>query len=78
MSYSKELLDDLTVKAQKLRKDVVISMGVGVAGHLGGSCSAADIVAALYFYKLRHDPKNPKMRDRDRFLLSKGHVAILK
>ena len=77
MSYSKELLDALTVKAQKLRKDVVISMGVGVAGHLGGSCSAADIVAALYFYKLRHDPKNPKMRDRDRFLLSKGHVAIL-
>lgn len=77
MSYSKELLDDLTVKAQKLRKDVVISMGVGVAGHLGGSCSAADIVAALYFYKLRHDPKNPKKRDRDRFLLSKGHVAIL-
>lgn len=77
MSYSKELLEDLRAKAQKLRKDVIISIGVGVAGHLGGSCSAADIVTALYFYKLRHDPKNPDMRDRDRFLLSKGHVAIL-
>ncbi|MDF2592604.1 MAG: transketolase subunit, partial [Clostridia bacterium] len=54
-----------------------ISIGVGVAGHVGGSCSSADIVAALYFYKMKHDPKNPKMEDRDRFLLSKGHVAIL-
>jgi len=77
MSYSKELLEELRVKAQQLRKDVVISIGVGVAGHIGGSNSSADIVAALYFYKMKFDPKNPKMADRDRFLLSKGHVAIL-
>lgn len=77
MEYSKELLEDLQKKAQNLRKDVVISVGVGVAGHIGGSNSAADIVAALYFYKMKHDPKNPKWKDRDRFLLSKGHVAIL-
>lgn len=77
MSYRKELIDDLNQKAKKLRKDVVISIGVGVAGHIGGSNSAADIVTALYFYKMKHDPKNPKMADRDRFLLSKGHVAIL-
>ncbi len=77
MSYSKELIEDLNRKARRLRKDVVISMGVGVAGHIGGSNSAADIVAALYFYKMKHDPKNPKMADRDRFLLSKGHIAIL-
>ncbi len=77
MGYSKELLDDLTAKAQQLRKDVIISIGVGVAGHVGGSCSAADIITALYFYKMKHDPKNPKMEDRDRLLLSKGHVAIL-
>ena len=62
---------------QRLRRDVIISVGVGVAGHVGGSCSAADLVAALYFYKMKHDPANPKMPDRDRFLLSKGHVAIL-
>lgn len=77
MEYSKELLDDLQEKARILRRDVIISIGVGVAGHIGGSNSAADIVTALYFYKMKHDPKNPKWKDRDRFLLSKGHVAIL-
>lgn len=77
MAYSKELIENLENKAKTLRRDVVISMGIGVAGHLGGSNSAADIVAALYFYKMKHDPKNPKMRDRDRFILSKGHIGIL-
>ena len=77
MGYSKELIDDLNRKARQLRKDVVISIGVGVAGHIGGSNSAADLVAALYFHKMKHDAKNPKLPDRDRFLLSKGHVAIL-
>ena len=77
MSYSKALIDDLNNKARQLRKDVVISIGVGVAGHIGGSNSAADLVAALYFHKMKHDPKNPKLPERDRFLLSKGHVAIL-
>jgi transketolase len=77
MCYGKELINNLNQMAKKLRKDVVISIGVGVAGHIGGSNSAADIVTALYFSKMKHDPKNPKMADRDRFLLSKGHVAIL-
>lgn len=77
MAYSKQLLIDLEKKALTLRKDVIASVGVGTAGHVGGSFSAADIVTALYFYKMKHDPKNPKMPDRDRFLLSKGHVAIL-
>lgn len=77
MGYSKELIQELEEKAKTLRRDVVVSIGVGVAGHIGGSNSAADIVAALYFYKMKYDPKNPHMEDRDRFLLSKGHVAIL-
>ncbi len=77
MVYNKDLLDELRTKAKQLRKDVVHCIGVGVAGHIGGSNSSADIVAALYFYKMKHDPKNPKMEDRDRFILSKGHVAIL-
>lgn len=75
--YSDQLLNELREKARILRRDVIVSIGVGVAGHIGGSNSAADLVAALYFYKMHHDPKNPKMEDRDRFLLSKGHVAIL-
>lgn len=77
MSYSEELLENLKQKAQQIRKDVVISIGIGVAGHIGGSNSAADLVTALYFYKMKHSPEDPRMPDRDRFLLSKGHVAIL-
>lgn len=77
MGFSRKLIENLEGKAKKIRRDVVESIGVGVAGHIGGSNSSADIVTALYFYKMKHDPANPKKRDRDRFLLSKGHVAIL-
>lgn len=70
IAYLKEM-------AKALRRNVVVSVGVGFAGHIGGSCSAADMVAALYFYKMRHDPSRPDWPERDRFLLSKGHVAIL-
>jgi transketolase len=63
--------------AQQLRVDVVEMIGVGKAGHLGGSVSLAEIVAALYFHKLRFDPKNVADPDRDRFLLSKGHAVLI-
>jgi len=63
--------------AQQLRVDVVEMIGVGKAGHLGGSVSLAEIVAALYFHKLRFDPKNVGDPDRDRFLLSKGHAVLI-
>jgi transketolase len=52
-------------------------VGVGQKGHLGGSCSLAEIVAVLYFHKMRHDPHNPQWTERDRFLLSKGHAALI-
>ena len=77
MKYEDALIEKLEKTAVKLRRDVIISIGVGVAGHVGGSNSAADIVTALYFHKMKHDPANPHRKDRDRFLLSKGHVAIL-
>lgn len=77
MSYSKELIDSLAAKGQLLRRDCIKCIGIGVAGHVGGSCSAADLVAALYFHKMKYDPKNPDWEGRDYFLLSKGHVAIL-
>lgn len=67
----------LEEKARRLRRSVVSMIGVGKAGHLGGSCSMADIVAALYFYKMKHDPHHPDMPERDRFLLSKGHAALI-
>ena len=68
---------ELKEKAKVLRRNVVECIGVGVAGHLGGSFSSADLVTALYFYKMNYDPHEPQKADRDRFLLSKGHVAIL-
>lgn len=77
MSYSKELIASLEAKGQLLRRDCIKCIGVGVAGHVGGSCSSADLVAVLYFYKMKYDSKNPDWEGRDYFLLSKGHVAIL-
>jgi transketolase len=63
--------------AWDLRADVVRMIGVGKAGHLGGSCSLAEIVAALYFAKMRFDPKALRDPCRDRFLLSKGHSVLI-
>jgi transketolase len=52
-------------------------IGVGKAGHLGGSCSLAEIVAALYFGKMHFDPKALHDPNRDRFLVSKGHSVLV-
>lgn len=70
-------LDAIAKKANELRADVIRMVGIGPTGHIGGSCSVADIVAALYFYKMKHDPAAPKMPNRDRFILSKGHAALI-
>jgi len=59
--------------AADLRLRIVRMMGVGKTHHFGGSLSAADIVTALYFYKMRYNPTNPEWPDRDRFIMSKGH-----
>jgi transketolase len=72
-----KIRQELNERARAIRENVVRMIGVGKAGHLGGSCSMAEITAVLYFYKMRHDPKNPRMRDRDRFILSKGHAALV-
>jgi transketolase len=61
--------------ATVLRINCVRMVAVAKAGHLDSSLSAADIVAALYYRVLRHDPANPKWTERDRFVLSKGHAA---
>jgi len=61
--------------AKKLRRHVITMTATAGSGHPGGSLSAADIIAALYFRVLRHDPQDPRRPDRDRFILSKGHAA---
>lgn len=63
--------------ARNIRKDILIMLANAGSGHTGGSLSATDIVTALYFSKMRHDPWNPKWPERDRFILSKGHAAPL-
>ncbi len=67
---------DLEEKARLLRRHVIVQTAAAASGHPGGSLSAADIVTALYFRVLRGlDPANPRNPDRDRFVLSKGHVC---
>lgn len=61
--------------ARRIRIEIVKMLAKAGSGHTGGSLSAADIVACLYFYKMRHKPENPKWHERDRFVLSKGHAA---
>ncbi len=73
----KPSVQELQAKARQIRYKIVKMIGIGKAGHLGGSCSIADVATVLYKYKMRHDPKNPKWEDRDRLLLSKGHAAII-
>lgn len=66
---------DLQRIANEVRKGIVTSVHSAKAGHPGGSLSSADIFTYLYFEEMNVDPKNPNMEDRDRFVLSKGHVA---
>ena len=65
----------LKLDACKVRKGIIIGVYNAKSGHPGGSLSIADIMTYLYLYKMNIDPKNPKMEDRDRFVLSKGHCA---
>ena len=61
--------------AARIRVDVIKAVYNAGSGHPGGSLSAADILTALYFREMNIDPKNPKLKGRDRFVLSKGHAA---
>lgn len=65
----------LEQKAIELRTTILTMIHEAGSGHPGGSLSAADYVTALYFNEMKIDPKNPKMHDRDRFILSKGHAC---
>lgn len=67
--------DELKDHAKQLRKTAVTMVYEAQSGHPGGSLSAADVVANLYYREMDHNPENPQWVDRDRFVLSKGHVA---
>ncbi len=77
MAATEEQVKALKEKARNIRIDILKMLTECGSGHTGGSLSAADITTALYFYKMKHDPKQPKWKDRDNFVLSKGHAAPL-
>ena len=72
-----ELVKDLEAKARKLRLASLFVMKEMGIGWLGGSFSSADVVTALLFHRMRHDPKNPQWPERDRLIISKGHSCEL-
>ena len=66
---------ELEKMAVEVRKGIIVGVYNAKSGHPGGSLSAADIFTYLYFEEMNIDPENPKDENRDRFVLSKGHVA---
>jgi transketolase len=76
-AVSSDTLNALHNKATQLRIESVRATSEAGSGHPSSCCSAADIVAALFFSVMRYDPKNPKAPNSDRFVLSKGHAAPL-
>src|SRR6266496_6661144 len=71
------IAETLTGIANQLRIHSIMSTTAAGSGHPSSCCSAADVVAALFFGHMRYDPKNPHFHNNDRFILSKGHAAPL-
>ena len=68
-------IKEIETRARSIRRLIIEMLAAAGSGHPGGSLSAADIVACLYFGVMRHRPNDPFWEDRDRFILSKGHAC---
>src|SRR4030066_893015 len=68
-------LKNLEIKANKIRQLIIEMLVEAGSGHSSGPLGMADIFTAFYFYILNHDPKNPDWEDRDRLILSNGHIC---
>jgi len=75
MIEQKLSVKELKRLATEIRKKILLMTHKANSGHPGGSMSLVEILLALYFYKLRYDPKNPKWELRDRVVISKGHAT---
>lgn len=75
MPISQEKIQELTQKAKLIRRSILEMLAEAQSGHTAGALGMADIFAALYFYVLKHDPKNPDWAERDRLFLSNGHIC---
>jgi transketolase len=71
-----KVLTDLQSKTKIIRENILETIGIDKKGHLGGSMSLAEIIAVLYFQKMKHSAKKPDDPDRDRCILSKGHAVL--
>jgi len=72
----KEKISYLEKMSRQIRRDIVEMVGPNNKGHIGGSCSMAEIVSVLYFEEMQVRPDDPNWEGRDRFLFSKGHAAL--
>lgn len=75
MPIHEEKVKELEEKANTIRQDIIRSLTEAGSGHSGGPLGMADIFTAFYFHILQHDPKNPDWEDRDRLVLSNGHIC---
>ena len=75
---SEEKTQELELKANEARELLIESITEAGSGHTAGPLGMADIFTALYFHVLNHDPKNPEMEDRDRLILSNGHITPIR
>lgn len=71
----KETLHELRLKALALRELIIKELVAAGSGHTAGPLGMADVLTAMYFHILRHDPKNPAWEERDRLVLSNGHIV---
>ncbi len=75
MPLTAQRITDLELHANDVRQGIIRALAAAGSGHSAGPLDMADIFAALYFHVLRHDPKNPEWPQRDRLLLSCGHIT---
>ncbi len=75
MSQRSVDMKDFKQKALSFRKEILEILNSAGSGHPGGSLSAVEIMISLYFYKMNHRPQDPHWNDRDRLIISKGHVT---
>lgn len=77
MEYSEGLVRELKRKAIQVRANILEMIPPGKVGHLGGSTSIADVMAALYFHTMKVNKDDPKDLGRDRLIMSKGHAVLV-
>ena len=68
-------LKQLELRAMQIRQSIIETLVEAGSGHSAGPLGMADIFTALYFHVLKHDPKHPEWPDRDRLILSNGHIC---